>query len=86
MYYVDVCKHRKLRKKLATIDVLVIRRNVNGVLAFSKPCLSCIHILKRLNIRSVYYSDRDGIINREYVSQMESTHMCDMQTVLKNVH
>jgi hypothetical protein len=86
MYYVDISKHRKLRKKLSSCSIMVIRKNTNDKLVFSKPCASCIHILKRLCIRNVYYSDRNGNMICERVRDMVSNHTCEMQKHMTTVN
>ena len=56
---------------------MVIRRSSTGI-KNSKPCSECIKTMKSLNIRRVYYSDNDGSIVYEKVSNMVSSHRSQM--------
>ena len=73
-------KHKKLRHKLKSIDIIVIRRtNSSDGVGMSKPCLICTDIMKRLGIRRVYYSGTDGKIITERIRDTRTTHVCDVQ-------
>jgi hypothetical protein len=45
-------------------DVLCVRIVSQDNLAKSKPCKGCMKLLKRKNIKSVYWFDSDGRLNR----------------------
>lgn len=61
------------KKKIITGDMIVIRINNQGNLCNSRPCKYCIYRLQKLsNIRFIYYSNKDGEIVREKLSQMIS--------------
>ena len=51
-----------MRKKL---EMFVIRVNQMGDLVNSKPCNTCIYYMQLYGIKSVYYSNEDGIIIKE---------------------
>jgi tRNA(Arg) A34 adenosine deaminase TadA len=74
-------KFRKLQKKLARIDIVVIRRSPSGNLMLSKPCSACTCILKKLGIRRVYFSDENQLIVSEKVRDLVSSHLSQMQRV-----
>jgi deoxycytidylate deaminase len=65
-------------KKLKKSEIVVIRisndPNINHYLE-SRPCSECIKMLKRLNIKNVYYSNSDGKIVKECVKCMEATYV-----------
>ena len=67
----------KLNKKLTKTDILVFRTSSSGI-RNSKPCSECIQIMKKLNIRRVYYSTNEGSLVYEKVSNIESTHRSQM--------
>lgn len=65
---------KKLTKRLKKCSIVVLRIDMNGNLAESKPCKSCLNVLKQLNIKNVYYSSKNGII-KESVRGLESEHL-----------
>lgn len=67
----DFLKLRK--KKCATgLDVWVVRiSRKTGKLTSSRPCKSCLNILKTHGIRRVWYSCNDGSINCEYMCNID---------------
>lgn len=58
----------KRKKRLENINILVIRLSTKNKLQSSKPCASCINVMKTLpyklgyKIQNVYYSDNTGNI------------------------
>ena len=66
---------RKIKKKFSQIDLVVIRYSNSG-LRMSKPCSRCLYILKKLGVNSVYYSTENGVLIREKVKNMETSHIC----------
>lgn len=52
------------KEKLA-VDVLVVRVDVHGNLAMSKPCPGCVRLLSSIpNLRHVYYTDASSQIQK----------------------
>lgn len=72
-------KHRKLRKKLSGIDIVVIRSGPHGNLLPSKPCSLCTNILRRLGVRYVYYSSTGPNLICEKVRDLISSHLSQIQ-------
>jgi hypothetical protein len=67
---------KRLLKKLSKIEFIVIHPSpVDQILGMSKPCANCTHRMKLFNIKTVYYSESDGSITREKVSEMTSNHI-----------
>lgn len=66
------------RYDLRGLDIIVIRFK-NNELKISRPCKSCIEKMRELGIRKVYYSDYDGNIVYEYITDMEMYHMSSLQ-------
>jgi cytidine deaminase len=63
-------KRREIRK---TVDILVIRIGANGNLLNSKPCKHCVLMMmnvNQLNIKNIYYSDDNGIIQCEKLNKL----------------
>ena len=54
---------------------MVIRINNNGELVNSRPCNHCIQNLKMFGVKVVYYSNSQGEIVKESVSDIESEHV-----------
>ena len=67
----------KLQKKMSKTDILVFRSSPSGV-RYSKPCSDCIHTMKRLSFRRVYYSLNDGSLVCEKISQISSDNRAQM--------
>lgn len=69
---------KKYKKHLLTnIDIVIIRISSKGsILKNSRPCNQCLNILKKFNIRRVYYSNDFGEIVYEKTIDMESGHVC----------
>ena len=79
---VDAIKHLKPRKgkgrniKKKNINLLVIRVNKNGNLKNSKPCIKCLfHMsnVKYYKIKYVYYSNNEGQLIEEKLSDLLSS-------------
>lgn len=51
------------------INILVIRVK-NNILRNSRPCNICILKMKKIGINKVYYSNNNGIIVYEYITDM----------------
>ena len=64
--------HRCLRKKL---EMFVIRVNQMGNLVNSKPCNTCIYYMQLYGIKSVYYSNEDGVIVKEKLNDITADHL-----------
>jgi hypothetical protein len=75
--------YKKLRKKLAKTDILVFRQSQHGI-SNSRPCYDCLQTMKSMNIRRVYYSTDNGTFVYEKVSNMVSTHKCQMRKHIDN--
>ena len=61
-----------MRKKL---EMFVIRVNQMGNLVNSKPCNSCIYYMQLYGIKSVYYSNEDGVIVKEKLTDITPDHL-----------
>ena len=55
-------------RRVRTFDMIVVRK-YNDHLAESKCCHHCIHMMKLVGIRKVYYSTNEGIV-MEHVATM----------------
>ena len=70
---------RQIKKLLAgtTIAVLRSKTYANGqqVISGSKPCKHCCMFMKQFGIKAVYYSNDEGQMVREKVSEIKSTHV-----------
>lgn len=47
------------------VSLYIYREYKNGRLAISKPCLSCMALIRELGIRKIYYSGNDSYISEE---------------------
>jgi hypothetical protein len=74
MHVIHQCTKRiRQKKSLKKYAILVIRiKRDTGELVNSKPCFDCINTMKKCGIRKVYYSDTNGEIVMERVSQIEN--------------
>ncbi len=61
-----------MRKKL---EMFVIRVNQMGNLVNSKPCNTCIYYMQLYGIKSVYYSNEDGVIVKEKLNDITADHL-----------
>ena len=55
-------------------NILVIRVDNDGNLRHSKPCCMCVYFMKMFGVYRVYYSNEDGDICYQKVSEMEPEH------------
>lgn len=62
------------KHELKNMDILIIRLKKDGSLGDSRPCNTCIDKMRRAGIRRAYYSNRDGGLSCELVSEMELTY------------
>jgi cytidine deaminase len=66
------------RKKLESVNLLVIRLSGKNKLQSSKPCSNCIDAMKILpekkgyKIQNIYYSDSDGNIVKTTLSNLDN--------------
>ncbi len=66
------------RKRLETVNLLVIRLSGKNKLQSSKPCSNCIDIMKILpekkgyKIQHIYYSDCDGNIVKTSLNNLDN--------------
>ena len=65
---------KKLLRKIRKIEIYVIRITYKGI-RNSKPCLHCLNVLKKLNIKKVHYSCDDGSIVTERPHLMNTLHI-----------
>jgi deoxycytidylate deaminase len=75
MHVIHQCTKRLIRQKksLKKYAILVIRiKRDTGELVNSKPCYDCINTMKKCGIKKVYYSNSNGEIVMERVSQIEN--------------
>ena len=61
-----------MRKKL---EMFVIRVNQMGDLVNSKPCNTCIYYMQLYGIKSVYYSNEEGAIVKEKLTEITADHL-----------
>lgn len=72
-----ICKLKDNKsKKMETVNLLVIRTSMNGILGNSKPCIHCLISLgmiaprKGYKIEKVYYSDPNGEIIKKNLNEL----------------
>ena len=70
---------KKLRKKCSKIELVVIKQSDAGLkLGNSQPCCVCAMMMKVLNFKKVHYTDKNGILISEKVSDLNSTHFSQL--------
>lgn len=85
--HAEISVFSKIPKKIAKgLDILVIRINKNFTLKNSRPCNHCIDKLKKIGIRKVYYSNKDGNIIGEFIHNMEKLHVSQGNKFLEHNH
>lgn len=52
------------KEDLSEYKMLVLRIDRKNKIAMSKPCLGCQSLIKQFNIGEVWFSDRNGQINK----------------------
>jgi hypothetical protein len=68
----------KNKKKLKSINLLVIRLSIKNKIQSSKPCNNCIEMMKTLpikkgyKIKNIYYSDENGDIIKTSLEKLDS--------------
>ena len=69
-------KYKNLPK---SIDLLVIKININNELINSKPCYHCIKFIIRkhreINIKNIYFSNENGEIEELNISKININEM-----------
>lgn len=48
------------------VEIYIYREYKDGRLALSRPCDSCIHMLKEFGIRKVFYTTSDGYVEEQF--------------------
>ena len=49
------------------VSLYIYRQHKSGVLACSRPCQSCLALIKELGIRDIYYSNDGGFSHEEII-------------------
>jgi hypothetical protein len=68
----------KCKRRLVSINILVIRLSMKNTLQSSKPCNNCIETMKKLptkkgyKIQNIYYSDNEGNIIKTSLQNLEN--------------
>ena len=63
-------------KKLTSINLLVIRTTLNGIIGNSKPCAHCLAIMctlpqkKGYKINNIFYTDQNGTIEKKKLGEL----------------
>ncbi len=71
-------KPLRIKKKLETINILVIRLSKTNRIQSSKPCDNCIKMMniipekKGYKIQNIYYSDNDGNIIKTTLNNLKN--------------
>lgn len=71
--HAEIMSLNKIKVKKG-IDIIVIRLTKSNKLTYSRPCSQCIETLKNNGFRKVYYSNFEGNIESEYLSDMTKIH------------
>jgi hypothetical protein len=74
----------EIKKILKGTSIMVIRWDGNK-LKSSKPCMHCCLYMKMLGIKKVIYSDDNGELIEEKITNIESSHVCLSRRCLKKV-
>lgn len=67
----------KRKRRLVSVNILVIRLSQKNKIQSSKPCINCINVMKTLpiklgyKIQNVYYSNEDGDIIKSSIKNLE---------------
>ena len=69
------------KKRLKSINILVVRFNGSNKIQSSKPCYNCINTIKNepckkgYKIKYVYYSNEDESIIKSNIKELDSVHI-----------
>ena len=78
---INKLKPLRIRNRLQSVNLLVIRVSKNNKLQQSKPCANCINIIKKLpakkgyRIKNIYYSNENGEIVKTNVTNLEKEEL-----------
>jgi hypothetical protein len=65
----------QLKKRLKKYSIYVIRSSrADGSLMNSRPCENCIDLMRKVGLKTVYYSSGDASIIKENVENMKQDH------------
>ena len=53
---------RKLSRRCRNLSIVSVRLTEAGKLCMSRPCSHCLHMIRLVGIKYVYYSDQNGVI------------------------
>ena len=62
------------------------RISKEGTLVNSKPCCQCIHYLRKIGIKKIGYSTKNGTICIEKIWEIETNHLSEAQENLKTIY
>lgn len=73
---IDAANKLPKTKKIKFVDIVILRVNLSGSIAYSKPCANCVRfmrtILRTRNyiIKNIYYSNEFGSITKTKLSHL----------------
>ncbi len=70
---------KRRRNKYNSLDLYVVRLDLQDSMTCAKPCMYCSNTMKSLGVKRVFYSDWGGEIRMEYVSEMKTGHLSVFQ-------
>jgi hypothetical protein len=77
---------KRARRKFSQISLIVIKSSVTNKLGSSRPCNMCLHAMKILHIKYVYYSNVNGEIIKEKIKYMKSNHISSYQKKFNSLY
>ena len=90
---INKLKPLKNKKRLKSINLLVVRLNMSKQVIMSKPCQRCIMMLetfpmtKGYKVNKIYYSDDNGNIIRTNIQKLkrEKNHICSFDRYIRKL-
>lgn len=74
---------KNIRRLMSKVKLVVVRTLLTGELAESKPCRDCIMYMRYIGVRRVYYTNANGILIHQKISEIQSEHICSSRRKLR---
>lgn len=79
------CDHTGNSGDRNVVDLIIVRVTKSKTKPFglAKPCIDCMNSLKGFNsehsdlvLRFIYYTDDNGVLKKDHINNLKSTHIC----------
>ena len=72
------------KRRRGKLKMLICRINSEGKIVGSKPCYHCIQQMRKIGIYQIYYTNDEGNLVAERVSNITNSHVCNSERLINS--